>query len=179
MLIPVGLFRLSEMLPKGFILLAALLWGVAIQLMKWAMKQMRERVTFPRAGYVVARRPSKATRDAVRIATFVFVFLLTAIGIAFPLTAVGEQWGWLACTAFGMFFAACLAHAGLKARRPHMLMVALVPLLTVAWISRNRFGFKESSFWLLLWQGGALVFSGALRLLSFLKANPKIENTGA
>jgi hypothetical protein len=171
MFVPACLFRLGNVLPKGssLVMLLPLAWLAAILAMKWGLKELKERVVSPRGGYVAL-----PTWGRTFIALFVLAAILATVAfIAFP--SWPRQWGRTPALALAILFAALFFIGGLQAKSPYMLVLAAVPLLVGVWIYRNSVGFSESTSWVLLAQGVALAFSGAVRFRSFLKANPRVD----
>ena len=171
MFTPACLFRLGNAIPKGsfLVMLLPLGWLAAILAMKWGLKELKERVVSPRGGYVAL--PARG-RTSIALVVL-FAILATVAFIAFP--SWPGQWGKTPGLALAILFAALFFIGGLQAKSPHLVVLAGVPLLVSVWIYRNSVGFSESVSWVLLAQGTALAFSGAVRFRRFLKANPRVD----
>jgi hypothetical protein len=167
MLVPACLFWLAEELPKGSMLrmLVPLAWLAVTLVLKWGLKALKERLVSPRGGYVVLAESGTKTRAS---AAALFILILAAFTILSPL---GQSWGKIPGLALAVFFSVCFLVGGVQTRLPHMLVLAGIPLVTETWIYRNSLSFSGTIFLLLVTQGGALAFSGALRFWRFLKAN--------
>jgi hypothetical protein len=169
MVVPACLFRLAQKLPKGSLLLmlAPLAWLAVILALKRGLTTLKERLVSPRGGYIVLADASKAARISTAA---LFILLAIAFTILIPWEGT---WGGIPGLALAVVFSGCFLASWVQARLPHLLALAAIPLLTEIWIYRNGLGSKETMFWLMVIQGAALVISGALRLRSFLKNNPR------
>jgi hypothetical protein len=175
-----GVFLVGRALPRGssisqvYAIVAPILWGGSCLAMRWGLKKLKERITFPRGGYVALREPTLTYRASALAAV-----LLVGAGMAL-LNAKGglPQWRWMAAPGFATFFAVALLVGGLQYRLPHMLWLAAFSLVLGAWMYRIRAG-VEGGLWVMLWLGGAMALTGAVRLRSFLKANPRTEDAEA
>lgn len=133
----------------------------------WATKKLKARITFPRAGYVEWKEPTRGQRLATAAVAMIVAALLAALIIKARVHGV-EQ---VAPLAFGVLLSLGLVVASLSQRAPHMLALAGVALaLGLAFAALNM-GW-ESTNWILIGLGIATAISGAIRLNIFLKRYP-------
>jgi len=172
MMVSGGVFLVAHALPKGssfsqvWAFAAPVLWGGSALALKRGLLTLKERVTVPRGGYVALSKPCTTARVSMLAAAILIGgYVLFAWGEV-------ERWGWLAGPGLAMVFAAALLTGGLQYKLPHMLWLAAFSLLLGVWIWRLRAGF-DGGLWVMVWLGCAFVLSGALRLRSFLNANPR------
>lgn len=175
-----AIFLVGRMLPKGasiaqvYSMVAPVLWGISSIAMAKGLKKLKERITFPRGGYVALREPALTYRASV-----LAVILLVGAGALLLNTRVEvPQWRWIAGPGFAMVLAAALLVGGVQYKLPHMLWLAAFSLLLGAWMYWIRAGL-DGGLWVMVWLGGAIALTGASRLRSFLKANPRPEDTAA
>jgi hypothetical protein len=141
-------------------------------------KKLKARITFPRTGYVVLPKPSTKYR------TSVFVIALALFAVTVGLNAFrASQTNWLsgmAVPAFAALFAICLIGGGLQYKQASMLWEGLLTLVFAAgleWFTELR-GFNGLGV-LMVMVGVSLAIIGGFRLRSFLKANPRPQETEA
>lgn len=133
----------------------------------WATKKLKARITFPRAGYMEWKEPTRGQRLATAAVAMIAAALLAALIIRARVHGV-EQ---VAPLAFGVLLSLALVVASLSQRAPHMLALAGVALaLGLAFASLNM-GW-ESTNWILIGLGIATAIGGAIRLNIFLKRYP-------
>ena len=168
------IFLAARMLPKGssaasvYPMAAPALWGLSSLAMVRGLKALKERITFPRTGYVALRERGwryafTAALGALPIA--VYGVVLTT-GFELP------HWERFAGPALAMIFAITLFVGGLRYKLPHLLGLAVFSLVPGAWTYWIEAG-MDGTLWVMLSLGGAMAIAGALRLRSFLAANPK------
>ncbi len=138
----------------------------------WGFKKAKERITFPRCGYVALPQQTGKYRTAL------WMFAMFAVaGVTFSLLTSAPS---MAVPASGLIFALALIWPGLQARIPRMVWEGILILLIGAFL-----------YWFTDWNGsrglmafmaivGALIaIVGSLQLRSFLKANPRRQETPA
>jgi hypothetical protein len=147
-----------------------LFWGIAVQ---EAMGNLKERMTYPRAGY--ARVPIKETGTALIVGPLMLgVMLLNFIGLRIDLHGFGP---FLVC---GVIAFAISAPAMRAKSKNHlgivywgillMLLVHLAKLLLLSDKTPNA----AAAYWMLVCMGLIGIVFGALRLRRFLRENPKV-----
>ena len=133
----------------------------------WATRRLKERVTFPRAGYVEWRQPDRRTRFLVAAAVVVAASTLALLVLTSHTRSVEQR----APAVISVILSLSFVVAGLKQRAPHYLALAAVAValgmavgtMTAGWDSMN---------WLFVALGAACALVGAVRLALFLRAHP-------
>jgi hypothetical protein len=133
----------------------------------WATKKLKARITFPRAGYVEWKEPTRGQRLATAAVAMIVASLLAALIIKARVHSV-EQ---VAPLAFGVLLSLALVVASLTQRTPHMLALAGVALALGLAFAALNLGW-ESINWMLIGLGIATALSGSIRLGIFLKRHP-------
>jgi hypothetical protein len=138
----------------------------------WLVKQLKERLTYPRAGFVTYREPGRATR-----LLSAGVAVLAAATLAF-LIVTGRQGGLehAAAPAIGLVLSLAFLVAALRQRAPHYLALAGVALMLGLAFGALKLGW-ESLNWMLVWLGAAAASMGAWRLSRFLRLHERPEDT--
>ena len=133
-------------------------------------KKLKERITFPRSGYVALPKPTRMGRIAM-FATF------AVFGITFTLALSARV---VVVPTFAAVFSACMLGGGLQYKQPSMVWEAFLTLLFAASLSwfTNLNGAK-GVMTLMVMVGTSMAIIGAFRLRSFLKANPRCQETEA
>jgi hypothetical protein len=150
---------------------------VAPTLCMWGFKKLKERITFPRCGYVGFPKPRRTYRNLVMVMAFGFVVSEALIILKFG----QEEWlSRMAMPAFAIVFAACLLGGGFQYKQPSMLWEGFLTLLIAAFLTwfTNLHGWNELIV-LMVTVGASMAIIGAVRLWSFLRANPKPRETEA
>ncbi|GEM_PF-3565267 len=168
-----GAFVFGNALPKGaaysmywmIIPVVLVLSGFA---MNRVVKILKERITYPRAGWVEMREPSKAARfGAAGIA------VLSAAAVAALVVSGKEQGVEDAMTPVtALLVSLAFVVASLRQRAPHYLALAGVALALGFAFMRLRMGYDGLS-WMFVWLGVAAVVVGGIRLARFVKKNPR------
>ena len=139
----------------------------------WAIKRLKERLTFPRTGYVDWKEPSRSARLSAGAVAMVTAMVLAAVAanrnagiehVAAPLLSVILSLGFVV--------------ASLRQRAPHLLALAAVAVALGLAFGTLRAGW-ESVNWLFVTLGAASAALGGLRLALFLKKNPRTPLEGA
>jgi hypothetical protein len=138
----------------------------------WGFKKLKERITFPRCGYVVLPQQTGKHQTAL------WMFAMFAVaGVTFSLLTNAPR---MAVPASAVILALALIGPGLQVKVPRMVWEGILILLAGAFL-----------YWFTDWKGsrglmafmaivGALIaIIGSLQLRSFLKANPKRQGTPA
>lgn len=151
---------------------APIVWGGSSLAMSWGLRKLKERITFPRGGYVALRRPT----PAYRVSALVVVLLVG--GWMFLLRDGLTRGQSVVAPGVAAFFVVALLVGGLRYRLPHMLGLAAFSLLLGAGAYRINAG-SQGALSVMVFLGVAMVLTGALRLRNFLKAFPRPANTEA
>jgi hypothetical protein len=157
-------FLERRMLPEGYF--GAIVMGAFIG-MALAAKTLRNRLTFPRGGYVAL--DDRVSTPVGRIPGWAWGIIVTfAIGAG--LVVISPQQA-----VFGATFVGALAYSGIKYRRPDILWLAAFCTGLNIWVFER----DASMFVVLLWTGAAFALIGGIRLRRFVKSHPKPTETAA
>jgi hypothetical protein len=168
-----GLWLIGGALPKGpfyvlFWVVVPVVLACSGFIGQWATRKLKERITYPRAGYAQFRRPPAWRR---------VVAPLVAILFAVMLGFFGDTEGLLPPLVVAVIGVSLLV-AAVHTRAAHLSLLAVVSLALGAWIWLMRAGWVGLN-WALLWMGVSCLLVGAFRLHRFLRANPKMAETEA
>jgi hypothetical protein len=147
------------------VVLAAILWA------KWFLKKLKERITYPRVGYVrpltgMQRQAWSVIAAALLVATIVLVRARSWSGDQRSSMAVG------------LILAVGFAFLAWRQGTPHMLWyAAATPALYVCYYAAR--GGVLPLEWMFLLLGAICTVGGAIRLGRFLRGNPKQVETEA
>jgi hypothetical protein len=180
-----GVLMVARALPRGPVMgflstFGAQALSVAITLSIFGgFKKLKARITFPRTGYVALLERSTGHRTAV----FAIGIALAVFAVAGALGFQPSQTDWLsqsAVPAFAALFATCLIGGGLQYKQASMLWEGFLTLLFAAGLEgfTDLRGFKGLEV-LMVIVGASMAVIGAFRFRSFLKANPKPQETEA
>jgi hypothetical protein len=139
----------------------------------WAIKRLKERLTFPRTGYVDWKEPSRSARLTAGAVAVVTAMVLAAL--AANRNAGTEH---VAAPLMGVILSLGFVVASLRQRAPHLLALAAVAVALGLALGALRAGW-ESVNWLFVALGAASAALGGLRLALFLKKNPRTPLEGA
>jgi len=139
----------------------------------WATRRLKERLTFPRTGFVELKEPSRGARLGAA-AVAIAVALALAIVI---LTTDARRVEQMATPVLSVILSLSFVVVSLKQRAPHYLALAGVAValglslgaITGGWASMN---------WMFLGLGAACALVGGLRLALFLRQHPRSEAEG-
>lgn len=133
----------------------------------WLTKRLKERLTYPRAGFVTYRDPGRSARLLSAA-----VAILAAATLAF-LIVTGRQGGLerTAAPAIGLILSLAFLVAALRQRAPHYLALAGVALMLGLAFGALRLGWDAIN-WMLVFLGAAAAVLGVWRLARFLRRNP-------
>ena len=131
----------------------------------WATKKLKERITFPRAGYVQWRAPSR--RRALLAA---LVGMLATVTLVLVQRRAGDL-ETIAGPAAGCVLGTGLVLAAWTQRMTHLLGLAAAALVLGFALGAWRQGW-DAVCWLLVALGAATMIVGALRLRMFVRRNP-------
>ncbi|MBI5086716.1 MAG: hypothetical protein HZB13_19235 [Acidobacteria bacterium] len=167
-----GSFILGESLPKGtarnvfwmFIPAILCLSGVASN---WAVKRLKERITYPRAGFIEMKQPGGALRLATAAVAMVSAAALAALVVR--ARAAGIQT--MISPIFGVLVSLAFLVASVRMKAPHYLALAGLSLALGLAFGAFQLGW-ESLNYLFLALGAVCSLAGAIRLALFLKRHP-------
>lgn len=143
----------------------------------WVVKKLKERVTYPRGGYVALNVPPVTIRRRALAAvlTFAFVFGIEEFihvfrpGFTFRVSGAG-----LSAMYFGFY-----TFGGMKYQEPRMLWLAAFSAVLGVWVYARNYSVAYGLPFVTLWQGVALAIAGGIRLWRFIKAHPRPVETEA
>jgi hypothetical protein len=165
-------FLLPELLPAGswqpyYSWVSLTLMVVSGYVANWAIKKLKQRLTFPRTGYVEWRKPSVGARVAVMI-----LAAAVAIGTAL-LASHGKGWGIAdyAPPALALFFALGYLLAAIWHKLPHLLFSSALSLVLAGVIARTHMDLGHVWILFLLSQGFLSCLVGFIRLRIFMHRN--------
>jgi hypothetical protein len=133
-------------------------------------KKLKERITFPRSGYVALPEPTRTRR----ILTFVTV---VALGAAFTLVLSAHV---LVVPIFAAVFAAIFLWGGVQYKQTSMLWEALLTVIFAVistWFT--SLSGVAGVLALMVMIGASMAIVGAFRLRGFLKTNPRRQENEA
>lgn len=138
--------------------------GVAVT---WATRRLKQRVTFPRTGYVALEQPDARTRLFVAAAVVVAASALALLVLTNHTRSVEQT----APAVISVILSLSFVAAGLKQRAPHHLGLAAAAAALGLAVGSMKTGW-DSMNWLFVALGAACALVGAVRLALFLRAHP-------
>ena len=134
------------------------------------LQRLKERITYPRAGYVRLKKPPA------------WVVVIVVLGLSLPIAAavlgfVSDSEDSLLPLVLAVISLGLLGQ-GVHKRNGRLLILATISLGLGVWVWRTGAGWTGLS-WAFLWLGIAGLALGALRLRRFLRENPKVAETEA
>jgi hypothetical protein len=138
--------------------------------LSWGYKKLKERVTFPRSGYVALPEPTKMRRISI-------FAMVAAFGVVFTLVLSTHI---VVVPVFAAVFAASFLWGGVQYKQISMLWEALLTLLFAVVLTRfTNLSGVEGVLALMVMIGTSMAIIGGFRLRGFLKANPRAQETEA
>jgi len=147
---------------------------VAFPVSAWVVRVLKERITYPRTGFVAYAPPSR-----VRLFAAAAIGFLVA-GLMVPLQ-VFARGGEVSAVVLG-FGAAVGAVTALRAWRtgaPRFYVVAAALVVASAILATNGTGIQDGIGLMLVFNGATLVVSGVWVLVRYLRANRTVEGGAA
>lgn len=138
----------------------------------WGIKGIRERVTYPRTGYVNFMTPRSAW------AAVVVVILIGLALIVLPFAGIGARLWDLLPAICSLVLAAGFAFLAVRQKTPSFLIFAGPALAAAIGIPLLHIG-ENAFLWLWLWLGTVSAVTGAFRLRSFLRGHPRSQEREA
>ncbi|MBN9658530.1 MAG: hypothetical protein J0H49_10155 [Acidobacteria bacterium] len=164
-----GLWLLGQELPKGKLYQAYWLVVPAMLALSgfagnWVVRRLKERVTFPRSGYVALREPTRQERLGTALLAIVVAAILAIVVLRTRTEGVAH----LITPVVGVILSLAFVVASLKQRAPHFLVLAGVALALGIAFGALHTGW-ESLNWLFVVLGVVAAVSGAIRLSRFVR----------
>ncbi len=139
----------------------------------WGIKRIKERVTYPRTGYVSYLTP----RSAWAIGIVVSVLALAGI-IILLFAGIGIRLMNLLPSVCSLLLAAFIAFLAIMLKTPRLLILSGAALVSAIGMPLLHLG-ENGFLWLWLWLGTVSAVTGALRLRSFLRGHPRNQGREA
>jgi len=134
----------------------------------WATRRVKERLTFPRTGYVEWKEPSRGARlSAAAVAITAAVALAVMV-----VTRDMRQMEHMATPVLSVILSLSFVVASLKQRAPHYLALAGVAVALGLSLGAMKGGWASMN-WMFLGLGAACALVGGLRLAFFLRQHPR------
>jgi peptidoglycan/LPS O-acetylase OafA/YrhL len=143
---------------------ALALSGVGIN---WITRRLKERITFPRAGYVQWKEPDRRTALAVGAA----IVLAAAVLAAVILTKDRRDLERTVPAVINVVLALSFLAVGVRHRTPHHLALAGAAVVLALAIGAITTGWDAMN-WLFVALGTVCIVVGGIRLALFLRAHP-------
>lgn len=171
-----GLWLIGSALPRGtaytcFWLVLPPVVACSGFFVNRGLRRLKERISYPRAGYVRLKRPPAWVRALVALAGLLAVSAVVLLGfLGYSESTLSA----LVVAAISLLLLLVAAHA----RNGRLLILAVVSLGLGVWVWRTGAGWTGLN-WAFLWLGAAALLTGALRLRRFLRENPKVAEAEA
>jgi hypothetical protein len=130
-----------------------------------SIKKLKERISFPRTGYVALQKTNWPRR-----VVFTAFFVPVIAALLLTMRQSERSYG----PAVGFLIAAALAVGGIQYKLTHMVWLAVLSLLLGAWAYEASTGLA-GGLWVMVGLGIAMALTGAWKLRSFLKAHPILK----
>jgi hypothetical protein len=144
----------------------------------WGAKKLKERVTYPRGGYVALDEQTVTIRGRISGRALNVALLFGMFGFIVVFSRVFKFPASQAVVVSAIFFGAYTLSA-IMYRIPHMLWLAAFSALVGVWVYGWNYSRGDSLAFVILSQGVALVVDGGVRLWRFLKSHPRPIETEA
>jgi hypothetical protein len=140
---------------------------------QWGIKRIKERVTYPRTGYV----NYLTSRSAWAVGIVVSVLALAGITILL-FTGKGIGTMNLLPSICSLLLAAGVAFLAIKQKTPRLLILSGAALVSAIGVPLLHLG-ENGFLWMWLWLGTVSAVTGAFRLRSFLREHPRNQEREA
>ena len=171
-------FLLPQLLPPGkwqsyYSWLTLVLLVASGYVANWAIKKLKQRLTFPRTGYVEWRKPGIGARVAMMI-----LAAAAAAGTAL-LASHGKEWGIAeyAPPALALFFALGYLFASIWHKLPHLLYSSALSLVLAGIFAQTRIELHQAWIVFLLCLGVLSCLVGFIRLRIFMRQNQQQQES--
>jgi hypothetical protein len=138
--------------------------------LSWGFKRLKQRITFPRSGYVALPEPTRMR--------WLFMFaMFGAVGGASALVLSAHS---VVVSAFAAVFAAIFLWSGIQYKQASMLWEALLTLIfavVLTWFPSLSGAVGVLALMVMI--GASMAVIGAFRFRNFLKANPRPQEMQA
>ena len=167
---------------KVYSFLAAGLWGCVIFGSQWAIKRLKERLVAPRAGYVVLpeakwRFSSGRTLLWITPVGAVVFFLFLTFMFQIPIDNFRRS-PWVVGFGCALVFAVISIWSAVYYKMPRYFLLALWSACFAVWIYGRGSDSLGPLMMLMVWIGFGYAAIGAWRVVEFLRANPRFEQSG-
>jgi hypothetical protein len=164
-----GALLLGDALPRRSGARAAY-WLIAFGILVfsgWAIRRLKERLTYPRTGYIEYRDPGPRVRLLTRL-----IAMLSAAAIA-GLIVTGRAAGMehSGALVLGVILSLAFVGASVRQKAPHLLALAGIALALGVAFAALKLGWAAMN-WLFVWLGVAASVMGAWRLRRYLRQHP-------
>lgn len=154
----------------GTVALAVLIVGFPVT--AWVVRVLKERITYPRTGFVAYPPPSRARMFVAAAVGFVVAGLLVPIR-----TVAGGGQVSVVVLSFGLLVGAVLAVRAWRTGVPRFYVMAAAMVAFAAVMSTSdTVGVQDAIGILIAFEGGVFVANGVWTLLNYLKANRAPED---
>jgi hypothetical protein len=133
----------------------------------WVTRRLKERLTYPRTGFVEYREPGRGVRTLTALLAVVAAALLAAL-IVTGRAAGAEH---VASPAIGVILSLAFVVVSVRQKAPHYLALAGVALALGVAFAVLKLGLTAMN-WMFVWLGLAATLLGAWRLRSYLGRHP-------
>jgi peptidoglycan/LPS O-acetylase OafA/YrhL len=139
----------------------------------WATKQLKQRLTFPRTGYVDWKEPSRSARLMAAGVAMVIAMVLVAVA-----TNRDTRIEHAAAPLLGVILSLAFVVASVRQRAPHYLALAGVALVLALVFGALGAGWASVN-WMFVALGAASAVLGGVRLVLFLRRHPLASLEGS
>jgi hypothetical protein len=147
---------------------------VAFPVSAWAVRALKERITYPRTGFVAYPPPSR-----VRVfAAAAFGFVVAGLLIPVQAIAHGGRVSVIVLS-FGLAVGAFTAVRAWRTGAPRFYVVAAALVVASAILATNGAGTEDAIGLIFVFYGATLVVSGAITLAQYLRGNKASEGGAA
>jgi hypothetical protein len=136
-----------------------------------ALQRLKERITYPRAGYARIKRPPQWVRLTVLVVLMMAMSAVIYTGFWKNIESTAPP---LVVAALALAFLVMALHS----RNGRLLILSLIAAGLGIWIWRSQAGWMGLN-WTFLWLGLVALLLGGLRLRRFLRENPKVAEREA
>jgi hypothetical protein len=138
----------------------------------WATRRLKERLTYPRTGYLEYRDPGRG----MRLLMGLLVMLSAAALAALIVTGRAAGMEHTAGPVLGVILSLAFVVASVRQKAPHFLALAGVALALGVAFAALKLGWSAMN-WLFVWLGVAASVVGAWRLRRYLRQHPTEAQT--
>lgn len=162
----------GDALPRGAA--AGLYWIVVPAILvlsgfaaNWVVRRLKQRVTYPRTGYIAYRDPGPRARLATGAVVIAAAATIAAIVVTGRAAGMEHSVG----PVLGVIISLAFVVASLRQKAPHLLSLAGVALALGIAFGTLKMGWAAVN-WLFVWLGLAAATMGAWRLRRYLRQHP-------